>query len=242
MSRRGNDLVRKYLWNAAKAAIRFNPAVRALYRRLRARGMRGDVALGHCMRKLLHLAFAVWRTGRPFDPEHYPWDKAQTPTGAANEKTAGHNQGNSPGRLVVTAATSTIPPPPPSPQASTGPMLVPTSEQLTGGIDYAALRSQISMEQVLAQLGCLSRMKGSAAQRRGPCPLHAPADPRNRSFSVNLDKKVFHCFHPPCGAHGNVLDLWAATHRLPLYEAARHLAETFHLQLSFGAGPEKRHP
>jgi hypothetical protein len=30
-------------------------------------------------------------------------------------------------------------------------------------------------------------------------------------------------------AHGNVLDLWAAVHRLPLYEAAMHLAETFGL-------------
>jgi hypothetical protein len=31
MSRKGNDLVRGYLWNAARAAIRHNPAVRALY-------------------------------------------------------------------------------------------------------------------------------------------------------------------------------------------------------------------
>src|SRR5207253_2965625 len=59
MSRKGNDLVRKYLWNAAKTAITWNPAVRALYQRLRARGTRGDVALGHCMCKLVHLASAV---------------------------------------------------------------------------------------------------------------------------------------------------------------------------------------
>ena len=32
MSNRGNDLVRRYLWMAALSAIRFNPAVRALYR------------------------------------------------------------------------------------------------------------------------------------------------------------------------------------------------------------------
>ena len=30
-------------------------------------------------------------------------------------------------------------------------------------------------------------------------------------------------------AQGNVLDLWAAVHKLPLYEAALHLAETFRL-------------
>src|SRR5207253_5964922 len=55
MSRKGNDLVRHYLWNAARSAITHNPAIRALYKRLRAKGTRGDVALGHCMRKLLHL-------------------------------------------------------------------------------------------------------------------------------------------------------------------------------------------
>ena len=67
-----NDLVRKYLWCAAKTAITFNPAVAALYRRLVNRGTRGDVALGHCMQKLLHLVFAVWKSGKPFDPKHYP--------------------------------------------------------------------------------------------------------------------------------------------------------------------------
>ncbi len=25
------------------------------------------------MHQLLHLAFAVWKSGRPFDPNHYPW-------------------------------------------------------------------------------------------------------------------------------------------------------------------------
>lgn len=47
-----------------------NPPVKALYARLRARGVRGDVALGHCMQKLLHLVFAVWSTDRPFDPAY----------------------------------------------------------------------------------------------------------------------------------------------------------------------------
>ena len=74
MCRKGNDLVRAYLWNAARSAIRHNPAIRALYRRLKAKGKRGDVAIGHCMRKLLHLVFAVWKTDRPFDKAHFPWE------------------------------------------------------------------------------------------------------------------------------------------------------------------------
>jgi len=74
MSRRGNDLVRRYLWMAALSALRFNPAVRALYARVVAKhpGHKA-VAVGHAMRKLLHLVFAVWKTSKPFDPEHYPW-------------------------------------------------------------------------------------------------------------------------------------------------------------------------
>ncbi len=112
MSRKGNDLARKYLWNAAKTAITHNPAIRALYQRLRTRGSRGDVALGHCMRKLLQLVFAVWTTGKPFDPQHYPWQALAEQAAADNKKTAGHNQDTSPARIVVTAADSTISPAP----------------------------------------------------------------------------------------------------------------------------------
>jgi DNA primase len=80
------------------------------------------------------------------------------------------------------------------------------------------------------------------SQRRGPCPLHAAHDPRNRSFSVHLGKGVFQCFHPPCGAHGNVLDLWAGLRRLPLYDAAVDLAATFHVELPCLPATEKRNP
>src|SRR5207253_2914897 len=61
-SRQGNDLVRHYRGNAARSAITHNTAIRALYKRLRANGTRGDVALGHGRRKLLHLVFAVWKS------------------------------------------------------------------------------------------------------------------------------------------------------------------------------------
>ena len=77
MSQRGNDLVRRYLWMAALSAVRFNPAVRALYARVVAKHpQQKAIAVGHAMRKLLHLVFAIWKSGKPFDPQHYPW---QTP-------------------------------------------------------------------------------------------------------------------------------------------------------------------
>src|SRR5262249_17769301 len=71
MSKRGNDVVRRYLWMAALSATQCNPAVRALYRRVAAKHPEHKaVAIGHAMRKLLHLAFALWKTDRPFDPDH----------------------------------------------------------------------------------------------------------------------------------------------------------------------------
>ena len=88
------------------------------------------------------------------------------------------------------------------------------------------------MEQVLRHLGYFDRLRGNGSQRRGPCPVHGSKRARGRNFSVHLGKDVFQCFHPPCGAAGNVLDLWCAIHRLTPYEGARHLADTFDLELT----------
>jgi transposase len=238
MSRQGNDLVRHYLWNAARSAIRHNPAIRALYTRLKGRGKRGDVAIGHCMRKLLHLVFAVWKTNRPFDPQHFPWEQLPDTTGPAtrpasadagassssNQEAVGHKR-DVPAKEVVTTAASTVAPTPApvNPAAAAKPTRRPK-------VDYAFLRQQVTMAQVLEQLGLLGNLRGRGQQRRGPCPIHSqPHDP-HRTFSAHLGKNVFQCFQADCGAQGNVLDLWAAVHHLPLYEAALHLAATFHLR------------
>lgn len=237
MSRKGNDLVRAYLWNAARSAMTHNPAVRALYRRLRAKGKRGDVALGHCMRKLLHLVFAVWKTNRPFNEHHFPWEQpsdtqASTPTPSqaapsatptSNEKAAGHTR-EIPAKQVVTTATPSLEPEP-TPVNPTPAPATPARPR----VDFAFLRRQTTLEQVLCHLGLFDRLHGSGLQRRGPCPIHDQAANHQHTFSVHLGKNVFQCFHADCAAHGNVLDFWAALHRLPLYDAALHLAATFHL-------------
>ena len=75
----------------------------------------------------------------------------------------------------------------------------------------------------------MSHLRGRGQQRRGPCPVHSHPGDAERTFSVHLGKNAFQCFHADCAVKGNVLDLWAAIHRLPLYEAALHLAETFQL-------------
>jgi putative transposase len=94
-------------------------------------------------------------------------------------------------------------------------------------VDIAAVRKNVTMEQVLRRLHWLDRLRGGA-QRRGPCPVHDRdgGPERGRTFSVNLPRGVFRCFHPQCQAHGNALDLWAAVHGLSIREAALNLQET----------------
>lgn len=245
MSAKGSDLVRRYLWNAAKSAVQRNCPVRDLYARLRAKGTRGDVALGHCMRKLLHQVFGVWASDQPFD-ENYDRTRQPPPAQAENEpaiippapthraenkKAAGHKR-EIPQSQVVTAAKSNVQPASPSVKQARA--------NRRGSIDYAYLRQQVTMEQVLSHLGHWGRLRGSAFERRGPCPLHGTERAKSRSFSVNLKKNVYKCFHPD-GNQGNVLDFWRTLHNLPLYEAAVHLADTFQLRTK-PEQKEKRQP
>src|SRR5262245_61785482 len=79
---------------AGLSAVRHNPAVRALYARLvKKHPNKKAIAIGHAMRKLLHLAFAVWKTKRPFDPKHYPWT---VPAHLDCEPTTTHQQATNP--------------------------------------------------------------------------------------------------------------------------------------------------
>jgi transposase len=246
MSPRGNDLVRRYLWMAALSAVRFNPAVRALYVRVvQKHPHHKSIAIGHAMRKLLHLAYAVWKTGRPFDPNHYPW---QTPAHVAVDESSS-DTGPSPKRevegrrqAVVPEAASEQPPARISTEATNDSPRGSAREAPERGcfVDFAHLKRQLSMTRVLDHLGLSSRLRGSGPQRRGACPLHR-GDARGRTFSVHLEEHVFQCFDPKCAAKGDVIDLWSKLHRMPLRDAALDLVQTFHLEPSPSAsGPEKR--
>jgi DNA primase len=90
-----------------------------------------------------------------------------------------------------------------------------------------------------AHLGLLGRLRGSGPQRRWACPIHR-ADGRGRTFSVNLQENVFHCFEARCGKQGDVIDLWAALHHLELRDAALDLVRTFNLAPAPAQGTEKR--
>jgi transposase len=62
----GRASVRRVLYMCALAAARFNPTIRAFYKRLRVAGKRPKVALVACMRKLLTALNAILSSGRPW--------------------------------------------------------------------------------------------------------------------------------------------------------------------------------
>jgi transposase len=64
----GRAPVRRKLYMAALTACRCNPVLQIFYRRLKAAGKPGKVALVACMRKLLVILNALVRDGRPWEP------------------------------------------------------------------------------------------------------------------------------------------------------------------------------
>jgi transposase len=241
MSKRGNDLVRRYLWMAALSATQCNPAVRPLYLRVAAKHPdHKAIAIGHAMRKLLHLAFALWKSDKPFDADYPARTKGP---GAASDiqvsieqplrsdtvegQAAGHTPEAEPAEEVVTAACAST--------VVSGPGVGEGAF-----IDFTHLKSQLPMTRVLDHLGLSGRLRGGGAQRRCACPIHR-GDGRGRTFSVNLSDDVFCCFDSRCGKQGDAIDLWAAVRQMSLREAALDLVRTFELEPAPTRATEKRH-
>ena len=70
LSRNGPARIRSVLYMAAIVAIRWNPHVKAVYERLRARGKSKMSAIGAAMRKLVHLCFGVLKTRKPYQHDY----------------------------------------------------------------------------------------------------------------------------------------------------------------------------
>jgi hypothetical protein len=75
------------------------------------------------------------------------------------------------------------------------------------GIDFDRLRTEITMEQVLALIGFQPSCR-TGDQWYGSCPLHESTSRRGRAFSVNVAIQRYYCHQ--CDSKGNQLELWAA--------------------------------
>jgi transposase len=69
LSKIGNARLRKALYFPAMTALRCSPFFQQWAEGLRQRGKSKMAVIGATMRKLIHLAYGVLKTGRPFDPE-----------------------------------------------------------------------------------------------------------------------------------------------------------------------------
>ena len=90
------------------------------------------------------------------------------------------------------------------------------------GINFTRIRNEITMADVLRQLD-FEPVSLAGDQARGVCPVHGSTRPQGRSFSVNLRSGRYYCHK--CHSQGNQLELWAAVHKLPIYEAAVYLCQ-----------------
>ena len=180
-----------------------------------AAGKNYDVAIGHCMAKLLRQVFALWKKDQDFDPQFESRQTQPTESEASQEaKTVvGHKKAVKPHGKVVATTASKIP-------SSAG-------EHKLRPLHFARLREQITIGQVLDQAGW-RRQSVRGAQWRGPCPLHESKDATSRCFTVHSRRNVYCCHQ--CGSEGNALDLWIALCGKPILEAAWDLVEIFGLQ------------
>ena len=68
LSKMGNKRLRKAMYMPAMVAVRYNPLMEDLYKRLLQKGKAKKVALCAVMRKLLVLSYGVLKSGVAFDP------------------------------------------------------------------------------------------------------------------------------------------------------------------------------
>jgi len=66
ISKRGNREVRKRLYEATLSAARYNPSIKGIYQRLKEEGKPDKVARIAAARKLLLIAYAVYKSGKRF--------------------------------------------------------------------------------------------------------------------------------------------------------------------------------
>lgn len=70
IAKNGDATLRKALYMPALVAWRYNPPIRIFCDRLKANGKNGKAIVCAAMRKIIHLAFAILKSGQPFDPNY----------------------------------------------------------------------------------------------------------------------------------------------------------------------------
>ena len=70
LSKIGSSRLRKLLYMPAMVAIRYNPILSEFANRLKRKGKTGKVIISAVMRKMIHIAYGVIKSGQPFAPDY----------------------------------------------------------------------------------------------------------------------------------------------------------------------------
>ena len=87
MSKQGAASVRALLFMVAFGGIRYNPVIKELYARCRAKGMNNSAALGVCMHKILRIVYGILVHNAPFDPDTHRHHQERTAQHGAHNRT-----------------------------------------------------------------------------------------------------------------------------------------------------------
>ena len=93
-------------------------------------------------------------------------------------------------------------------------------------VDFKAVKSALTIEQVLSHYGLFERFKKKGDSLSGPCPIHKGENPTQ--FRVSISKNIWNCFSQ-CKHGGNVLDFIAKMENSSIHAAALKAIEWFHL-------------
>jgi DNA primase len=108
-------------------------------------------------------------------------------------------------------------------------------------VDFKAVKSAITMEQVLQHYGLLNQFKRSGDNLSGPCPIHKGSNPTQ--FRASTTKNIWNCFSE-CKHGGNTLDFIARMDGVSIHAAATKAIEWFHLNpedMSAGSNDHSDH-
>lgn len=96
------------------------------------------------------------------------------------------------------------------------------------GIDFSAVRAQVSIGDVLMLLE-FRVVRRRRTSLRGVCPFGCSR--ATLVFEAYLDTDRYYCHR--CGRSGNQLDLWTRLRHLTVYDAAEDLCHRLHLEIPY---------
>ena len=97
-------------------------------------------------------------------------------------------------------------------------------------VDFKAIKTAITMEQLLGHYKILDQFKRTGDSLNGPCPIHKGSYPTQ--FRVSTTKNIWNCFSD-CEHGGNTLDFICKMEKCSVHAAALKAIEWFNLCLLY---------